>query len=240
MFFSPLQSRKINRTARALFAFGVLFAAVDRRTLASPQTSDPPAANIPVFITDFELLSATPNPVSAKPPATPQDKQKPQEQKSLEPLVYQDAEAPTLQARRLIDFFTATLLQTLQKSGYHATQSSSRNPSSGALLRGVFAEPDAHNRIRRALLGGTSINPRFLLYVGIFNLARTDQPLYRLAEEQSPSSKYGPVITLNNYIPLAKYELDKNPTDEEVRKICVQIAASLTGLLTANPAAFSH
>ena len=53
-------------------------------------------------------------------------------------------------------------------------------------------------------------------------------------------SQFGPVITLNNYIPLAKYELDKNPTDEDVRKICAQIAASLTAILAANPNAFSQ
>jgi hypothetical protein len=103
----------------------------------------------------------------------------------------------------------------------------------------VFAEPDAENRIRRALLGGSSANPKFLLYVGIFNLARPDQPLYQLAPEQPSGTQFGPVITLNNYIPLAKYELDKNPTEEDVRKICAQIAASLTPLLAANPNAFS-
>ena len=108
------------------------------------------------------------------------------------------------------------------------------------MLRGVFAETDARNRIRRSLWGGTSSNPRFLLYVGIFNLARPDQPLYQLATEQPPNNQYGPIITLNAYIPLAKYELDKNASEEDVRKICAQIAASLTALLAANPNAFSQ
>ena len=84
------------------------------------------------------------------------------------------------------------------------------------------------------------LTPKFFLYVGIFNLARPDQPLYQLAAEQPGGSQFGPVITLNNYIPLAKYELDKNPTEEDVRKICAQIAASLTALLGANPNAFSQ
>jgi hypothetical protein len=39
---------------------------------------------------------------------------------------------------------------------------------------------------------------------------------------------------------MAKYELDKNPTEEDVRKICAQIAASLAALLAANPSAFSQ
>jgi hypothetical protein len=45
---------------------------------------------------------------------------------------------------------------------------------------------------------------------------------------------------LNSYVPLAKYELDKNPTEEDIRKVCGQIAASLTALLTANPNAFAE
>ena len=29
---------------------------------------------------------------------------------------------------------------------------------------------------------------------------------------------YGPLISLNNFIPMEKYEVSKNPTEEEVRK----------------------
>jgi len=151
-----------------------------------------------------------------------------------------DTDLPSVQARRLTDFFAATLLQILQKKGYNAARASGQNPSSGALIRGVFAETDAKNRIRRSLWGGTSTNSRFFVYVGIFNLARPDQPLYQLASEQPASSQYGPIIMLNTYIPMAKYELDKNPTEEDVRKICAQIAASLTALLAANPDAFTQ
>jgi len=139
-----------------------------------------------------------------------------------------------------MDFFAATVVETLQKSGYTARRARGATMPKGALLRGVFAEADEKNRIRRTLLGGTSINPKFFLYVGIFNLSRPDQPLYQLAAEQPGGSQFGPVITLNNYIPLAKYELDKNPTEEDVRKICSQIAASLTALLAANVNAFSQ
>jgi hypothetical protein len=164
----------------------------------------------------------------------------PSKQKRPLALVAGDTDLPSVQARRLTDFFAATLLQILQKKGYNAARASGQNPSSGALIRGVFAETDAKNRIRRSLWGGTSTNSRFFVYVGIFNLARPDQPLYQLASEQPASSQYGPIIMLNTYIPMAKYELDKNPTEEDVRKICAQIAASLTALLAANPDAFTQ
>jgi hypothetical protein len=194
--------------------------------------STPPATPLTTSsATTIATAPATP----AATPAAASSKQKPPV-----PHVNGDTDLPSVQARRLTDFFAAALLQILQKKGYNATRASGQNPPNGAMIRGVFAETDAKNRVRRSLWGGTSTNSRFLLYVGIFNLVRPDQPLYQLAPEQSPSSQIGPIITLNTYVPLAKYELDKNPSEEDVRKICAQIAASLTALLAANPDAFTQ
>ena len=41
--------------------------------------------------------------------------------------------------------------------------------------------------------------------------------------------RYGPIITLNNYIPLVKFDLSKNPTEEEVRKAAVSLSV-VTGM----------
>ena len=202
---------------------------------AAPVATTPATAIATPSATPIATGSVTP---TDTPPATPAAAAS--RQKSPLPLVNGDADLPSLQARRLTDFFSETLLQILQKKGYNAARASGQNPSNGAIIRGVFAETDAKNRIRRTVWGGASSNTRFFLYVGIFNLARPDQPLYQPASEQPTNSQYGPVITLNTYIPLAKYELDKNPTEEDVRKICAQIAASLTALLAANPNAFSQ
>jgi hypothetical protein len=241
MHFVPRKSL-ILRFVRIFLAVIFLLVVGLRLTEAKPQSADSSTATIPILVSDFELFSVPPlkarPPVTPKPPTPPAQATNPKKvNTSPEP---EEIEPPSVQARRLMDFFTATLLETLNKNGYNARPARGQNSPKGALLRGVFAEPDEKNRIRRALLGGTSVNPKFLLYVGIFNLARPDQPLYQLAAEQPGGSQFGPVITLNNYIPLAKYELDKNPTDEDVRRICAQIAASLTALLAANPSAFSQ
>ena len=202
---------------------------------AQPKSTDSPTYAVPVFVENFELHSVPAQPRSAAHSSTASGGQK-----SESPLVYNDADSPSAQAVRLMDFFAASLLQTLHNKGFRVARPPGQKPSGGALIRGVFAEPDAKNRIRRALLGGSSPSSRFLLYVGIFNLGRQEQPLYQVDLEESSSSQYGPVITLNNYIPLAKYELDKNPSEEDVQKICNQIAASLMALLESNPNAFSH
>jgi hypothetical protein len=39
---------------------------------------------------------------------------------------------------------------------------------------------------------------------------------------------------------LVKYEITKNPTEEDVRKVCDDIARNLTVLLSVNPAAFAQ
>jgi len=78
-----------------------------------------------------------------------------------------------------------------------------------------------------------------VLYVGVYNLARPDQPLYRVMAMETCDAHYGPVISLNNYIPMDEYEVSKTPTEDEVRKICAHVAANLKALLSVNPAAFS-
>jgi hypothetical protein len=228
----PAKIRLVERTFIAL-----LFLSVVALPLADagPQSADGSTTAVPVLVSDFELFSAYPPPASpgASTPA-------PNQQKPKSPPTDEDPESPSAQARQLKDFIAVTLVESLRKSGYNARRVRGQNPPKGALVRGVFAEPDEQNRIRRALLGGNSASAKYFLYVGIFNLARPDQPLYQLASNQPAGDPYGPVITLSNYIPLAKYELDKNPTEEDVRKICAQIAASLTALLGANPSAFSQ
>lgn len=202
-----------------------------RANLQAPQDSS--VTSVPIYVSDFELFSSatSSNSDSSKKPA----------EKGTPVTVFSASDAPSIQARRLMDFFTTTLLENLRKSGYTAAHRQGQTQADkGALLRGVFAEPDAKNRIRRAMLGGGSPGATMLLYVGTFNLARPSQPLYLPATEQNADSRYGPIITVNNYIPMAKFELSKSPTEEEVQKISAQIVQSLSGLLQANPAAFNQ
>jgi len=200
----------------------------------SPQDANPQA--VPLFITDFDLpvVPATkPSTPAAPPNAAKKTSNGP-------PSLYQESDTPSEQARLLVDFFSKTLLQSLQNSKFTSAKQPSERPSSGVLIRGVFAEPDALNRIRRALMGSDAPGGKFFLYVGIFNLARPDAPLYDHAPVQDPDPRYGPVITPNNYIPLAKFEIAKDPSEEDIRKICAQIVVNLTALLTKNAAAFSQ
>ncbi len=216
-------------------AFLVLAAVQILSFPASAQDTRP--VLVPVLISDFELFSSATTPLQDPSAA---DSLKNHPPKDAPPAVFELSDIPSIQARRLMDFFALTLLQSFQKAGYNAARQQG-NPvsSTGVLLRGVFAEADARNRIRRAMLGGGAPGAKLLLYVGTFNLARPDQPLYQLAVTQNTDARYGPIITLNNYIPLVRFEMSKNPTEDEVRKICSQIVENLTTLLKTNPSAFA-
>jgi hypothetical protein len=210
--------------------------------------SDADAHSVPIYVNDFELpaAGAQPAPPKGAGAAGPPAKQAgtntapANAAPAKSPDVLLESDTPNAQARRLTDFFAMTLVEMFGKNGYTAKRRQGPPPDSGVLVRGVFTEIDPTNRVHKAILGGLAPGTKYMLYVGIFNLARPNQPLYQLALDEAPDERFGPLITLNNYVPMAKYELDKHPTEEDVRKICEQIVSSLTQLLEANPAAFAE
>jgi Domain of unknown function (DUF4410) len=213
----------------------------------SMTASDVNVHSVPVYVDDFELpaLGENPGPAARSQSSAVPGKKLDTNTAPAGTLAAKSAaillgtDSPNAQARRLVDFFNATLVGMLQKNSYNARRQQGSRPENGVMIRGVFAEVDPLNQVRKAILGSASTNTKYTVYVGIFNLARTGQPLYQLADVQSPDYRFGPVISLNNYIPMAKYELDKNPTEDDVGKICAQIVGSLTELLRANPTAFT-
>jgi hypothetical protein len=140
-------------------------------------------------------------------------------------------------ANELINAMGQNVVGALRAYGYEARRlrRNQPRPEKGLLIRGVFAEPDDQNRARRLLFGGPSTAPKMILYVGVNNLKNPEQPLYVLASPPSPDSRYGPVITVTAYSPAARFELGKDPADEEIKKIATQIADNFSALLSANP-----
>jgi hypothetical protein len=214
-------------------------AARNAQSPAAPtQAGDSKATSVPVYIAPFEIKPGTGASGAA---ANPQTKKPPEGASPESPLVLKDSDTPYQQALQLRRLFGDTLLQVLQRNGYNAKlQTGSSRPEKGVLIGGVFAEIDSRSRNCLALLGGAAPSTGFQLYVGLHNLARPDQPLYQPVQTESCDPRFGQLITLNNYIPVTKYEVSKNPTEEEVRRICDRIAGNLTVLLNANAAAFAQ
>lgn len=154
-----------------------------------------------------------------------------------QPADSQTDNSPTDRANALVNAMSESLVRALEKAGYtvRRLRAGEAPPQAGLRVRGVFAEPDEENRIRRLLVGGDSTTPKMLLYVGVDNLARPEQPLYELAKPPSNDGRHGPVITVTSFSPVARFEMDKNPADEDIKKIATDIVADLNALLNANP-----
>ena len=145
-------------------------------------------------------------------------------------------ETPADRANALVNAMSENLIKALTQAGYDARRLSAgvSLPKVGVRIRGVFAEADEKNRARRLLVGGEPVAPNMLLFVGVNNLARQEQPLYELANLPANDPRHGPVITVTSYAPAARFELGRDPSGEELQKIATQIAANLTALVNAN------
>jgi hypothetical protein len=219
---------------------GITAAQEDTKRAAAAQQ---PAADVSaakskiVYVSDFELdvLNVNGKEEKSAPASTP-----------AAPAPQGDAkkeEVAAEQASKLVELMSITLVKELEKAGYTAQRlkPGESRPAEGIGVRGVFAEPDEQNRLRRAVIGNAvvSVGGKMALFVGVSNLARPDQALYAVADPKG-GDKAGPVITVSSYSPVAKFQLDKNATEKAVKDTASTIAADLTLLLNANVAAITH
>jgi hypothetical protein len=186
-----------------------------------------PQADLPiVFLTDFELNAVPPTPARLRPPTSPAP---------------QADEEPSAQAVRLVKLLSLALTTSLKKVGYTVQPfpSAVGHPDKGLLIRGVFTEADESNRVRRVVLGSGSKSAKFVVYVGVNNLAGPEQPLYQLVAPNTPGApvdtRFGPLITITSYGPVTSFELDRRPTDDSIKNMAADIVAKLSALVAANP-----
>lgn len=218
------------------------------------QAADPPLVRTTVYVSDFELHAAPGHqpgsqtnrtPLETLPGTAPGSSPKAAgAARDVDPRIWEDEDSPESRAVKLVDFISSSLVEAVRKSGYTVRRlpRGAARPEKGVMLRGVFAESDAENHVRRAILGSGALGPDFLVFVGVANLARPDQALYQLAPpgfpgEGPPDSRYGPVITITSYAPVDKFALPKEPVQSEIKKMARQIAEDLKAFLNKNPLA---
>jgi hypothetical protein len=197
---------------------------------AQQQSADGSAAKSKiVYVSDFELDAA-----SAK-------GQKNAPGGSTAPADAKKEDGAAEQASKLVDLMSLTLVKELERAGFRARRlrPGEVRPEEGVGIRGVFAETDEQNRLRRAVFGDGSGVGKMELFVGVSNLARPEQALYAVADPKS-EGKPGAVITVSSYAPVAKFDMEKNVTEKSLRDTVSSIVADLTLLLNANIAAVTN
>jgi hypothetical protein len=145
-------------------------------------------------------------------------------------------ETPADQANALVNAVSENIIRALNQAGYDARRlpAGESLPKLGVRIRGVFAEADEQNRARRLLIGGEPVSPNIILFVGVNNLTGPQQALYELANPPANDPRHGPVITVTSYAPAERFEVSRDPSGEELRRISKQIAADFTALVSNN------
>jgi hypothetical protein len=213
-----------------------------------------PSGALTVYVSDFDLDVANrkPSPKSAartSPHSSPGKTLRspsgvPRKEPSPETTTAQSVdspdtsveESPADQATALVNAVSENLVRALTQAGYDARRlpSGAPLPPKGVRIRGVFAEADEQNRARRLLVGGDPVGANLILYVGVNDLTRPAQPLYELADPPANDPRHGPVITVTSYAPAERFELSRDPSGDELKKVTAKIAADFTALVAAN------
>lgn len=199
-----------------------------------------PVKDVVVYVSDFDLDVVPDKETTSAPPAPAARSSRAAAGSKREDTPKRE-ETPSEQANTLVKAMSESLVKAFDKAGYHVERLRPRQerPQTGMLIQGVFAESDEENRIRRLLVGGLPVTPQMLAFVGVANLARPEQPFYGLANPQTPDPRHGPIITVTPYAPAARYELDRKPSEEALKKMAAEVVASFTELVNANPLAVS-
>ncbi|MGA2811087.1 MAG: DUF4410 domain-containing protein [Candidatus Acidiferrum sp.] len=150
-------------------------------------------------------------------------------------------DSPRVQAAKLVELTSTTLVKVLQQAGYTVKRlrNSAARPENGVVIHGVFAQADPSAGLRRVMFGGTATDPKMLLFVGVGNLSKPEQALYQVVGPL-PVGTLGPAISVSAYAPVSRYELDRDPSEEQLTRTAEKIATDLTRVLNANPLALGQ
>jgi hypothetical protein len=185
----------------------------------------PTAKPTVIYVTDFELdaqniqsepgLLPPPPPgplgnILPKPPGAPKD--------------------PAVRARELVDLMSTSLVANLTQAGLQARRwrAGEPPPAEGWLVRGVFTQVAAGNRLRRAAIGFGVGQTELQLVVSVDDLAQgVPKLLYELNTSADSGKMPGAIITLNPYVAAARFVLSGHDLEKNVQQTAAKIAADL-------------
>jgi hypothetical protein len=143
--------------------------------------------------------------------------------------LYGTSQNPEARARRLVSLMADTLVKDLLKGGLTAARLAAGTPlpTQGWLVRGVFAEVQEGNRLRRAVIGFGVGQTDLQVVTVMDDLAQgTPKSFYELATEarsgQTPGA--GPTLAFSPYGAAARFVLAGQDLDQNIRQTASQIA----------------
>lgn len=178
-----------------------------------------------IYVADFALESEHVDTDQGNRGVLPGRRLKKLGQQLPEPMVHSN---PAEQARKIINTMSQSLVKDLKEKGFIAQRLPSSQtvlPREGWLLQGVFTEVDQGNRIKRAVIGFGRGATRMQAQVAVSNLASENPkvPFIVFGTVKSPKKMPGAVATMNPYVAAAKFVMEKNASEKDVRKTAEQI-----------------
>jgi hypothetical protein len=147
---------------------------------------------------------------------------------------------PAAKLERLSDLLAESLVEDLHKKHLPAQRlfagADATRPSTGWLVSGAFLEVVEGNRLQKAVVGFGAGDSDAHLYVGVTDLARPpgEQDLLDFdvnsQGNKAPGGAVAAVITHTPYGMAAKYALDRNASEHDIKRAAQRIADSLEKL----------
>jgi uncharacterized protein DUF4410 len=215
-------------SARAILAAAVTIMGCAGKNASDESRADPSRATPPmIYVHNFDLgaatLKADPHTISGRPR-----------------LIDFGATDPVKKLEDLSDLLARSLVEDLHKKNLLAQRlpNDAPNPTTGWLVSGAFLEVVEGNRLQKAVIGFGAGQSNASLYVGVADLARPpgQQDLLDLHVRSEGSKTPGGAVALIEHTPYgmaAKYALDRNASEHDIKRTASSIADGLEKLVRA-------
>jgi hypothetical protein len=102
-------------------------------------------------------------------------------------------------------------------------------PNNGWLINGAFTEVDEGNRLKRAVIGFGQGSTQMAVQIGVSDLASKNPqaPFIIFGTIKDPSKMPGAVVTMNPYVAAAKFVMEKNASNKDIKNTAKQIVAEI-------------
>jgi hypothetical protein len=184
-----------------------------------------------VYVTDFELDAGN---IKAEPRVLPAPPVPPGPLGRVLPKPPGGTKEPAVRARELVDLMAASLVKELTKAGLTARRlaAGEPRPARGWLVRGVFAQVDEGDRMRRAVIGFGAGKTQLQVAVAVDQLAAgAPKPFYEI-DMRADSGKMpgaGPMIVFAPAVAGARVAISGDDLERSVKQAAAKIAADVAG-----------
>lgn len=139
---------------------------------------------------------------------------------------------PDTQVTTIVNTMSEALVNEFNKKNFPAQRLSSSDaglPGNGWLIKGVFTEVDEGNRLKRAVIGFGQGSTQMTAQVGVSDLASSNPnaPFIVFGTIKDPGKIPGAVVTMNPYVAAAKFVMEKNASEKDVKNTAKQIVAEI-------------